>query len=635
MPRSVETWFARRSTLVLRPFLLAALLISFLSTSSLPAQAPSDPNSTPPKTESSGPQSSHPAAPSQTPAPAATSAAPASTAPADASSSSEVSSHDTPPTFKVRVNLVLVHVVVRDGQGNVVPNLKKEDFQLFDNRKPQTILSFSVDTPESHAVTPSTPEKTETESPSADVAATAPHPALPQRFVALVFDDTNMQSTDALSVRDAASRVLSSLAPSDRVAMYSTSGQVTQDFTSDRAALQQTVLGVVPRPLATAVGIHDCPEVGYYQADQIVNFHDSQALAVATEDALQCGFNGDQTKRPQAELLAQSVAQQASSRGDVQTEFVYRHLEEAIRRLAGMPGQRVMVFVSPGFILTKQTREGGDLIDRANRSNIVINTIDARGLYTPDVLGDISDPPHDSYKTAGFKASYRVSTQFAQSEILGQLADGTGGTEFKNRNDLDRGLRDAVTAPVASYLLAFSPQNLKIDGRYHTLKVSLAGKQKYAVQARHGYYAPLHIVDPVEAAKEEIQEAIFSQEEMRDLPIDLQTQYFKPEQTQARLSVLTHVDVKGIPFRKLEGRNRDDLTIATAIFDDNGNFVTGGEKIVQMRLLEPTFARLSRSGFTVKSTFDIKPGTYLVRLVVRDAEGSQMAARNGAVVIPY
>jgi VWFA-related protein len=635
MPRSVETWFARRSTLVLRPFLLAALLISFLSTSSLPAQAPSDPNSTPPKTESSGPQSSHPAAPSQTPAPAATSAAPASTAPADASSSSEVSSHDTPPTFKVRVNLVLVHVVVRDGQGNVVPNLKKEDFQLFDNRKPQTILSFSVDTPESHAVTPSTPEKTETESPSADVAATEPHPALPQRFVALVFDDTNMQSTDALSVRDAASRVLSSLAPSDRVAMYSTSGQVTQDFTSDRAALQQKVLGVVPRPLAQITGVHDCPEVGYYQADQIVNFHDSQALAVATEDALQCGFNGDQTKRPQAELLAQSVAQQASSRGDVQTEFVYRHLEEALRRLAGMPGQRVMVFVSPGFILTKQTREGGDLIDRANRSNIVINTIDARGLYTPDVLGDISDPPHDSYKTAGFKASYRVSTQFAQSEILGQLADGTGGTEFKNRNDLDRGLRDAVTAPVASYLLAFSPQNLKIDGRYHTLKVSLAGKQKYAVQARHGYYAPLHIVDPVEAAKEEIQEAIFSQEEMRDLPIDLQTQYFKPEQTQARLSVLTHVDVKGIPFRKLEGRNRDDLTIATAIFDDNGNFVTGGEKIVQMRLLEPTFARLSRSGFTVKSTFDIKPGTYLVRLVVRDAEGSQMAARNGAVVIPY
>jgi hypothetical protein len=104
---------------------------------------------------------------------------------------------------------------------------------------------------------------------------------------------------------------------------------------------------------------------------------------------------------------------------------------------------------------------------------------------------------------------------------------------------------------------------------------------------------------------------------------------------QARLAVLTRVDVKGIPFRKSEGRNRDNLTIATAIFDENGNFITGGEKIVEMRLLDPTLTRLSRSGFTVKSTFDVKPGTYLVRLVVRDAQGSQMAARNGAVVIPY
>jgi hypothetical protein len=54
-----------------------------------------------------------------------------------------------------------------------------------------------------------------------------------------------------------------------------------------------------------------------------------------------------------------------------------------------------------------------------------------------------------------------------------------------------------------------------------------------------------------------------------------------------------------------------------------------------MKLLDTTYDRLSHSGFTVKSSFDVKPGTYLVRLVVRDAEGAQMAARNGAVVIPF
>src|SRR5437879_3372004 len=60
-------------------------------------------------------------------------------APASANETSEVSTRDTPPTFRVRVNLVLVRVVVRDAKGQIVPNLKKEDFQLSDNRSPQVI----------------------------------------------------------------------------------------------------------------------------------------------------------------------------------------------------------------------------------------------------------------------------------------------------------------------------------------------------------------------------------------------------------------------------------------------------------------------------------------------------------------
>jgi VWFA-related protein len=531
------------------------------------------------------------------------------------------------------VNLVLVRVVVRDNSGKVVTNLKKEDFQLSDNRKPQVISTFSTETPESHKVAPATPPGSASEgNESGDAAAAIA--ALPQRFVAVVFDDTDMLMEDTVWVRGAATRLFASLAPTDRVGIYSTSGQVTQEFTQEHEVLQKSLLGVVPRSLVGNGG-HDCPEIGYYQADQIQNFQNAQALAVATEDALQCAFNGDTRMRAQAQSLAESTSQRVLSNGDSQTDYIYRHLEEVMKRLAAMPGQRVMVFVSPGFVITSMlTLESSSLIDRANRANIVINTIDARGLYTPD-LGDISDPPRDSFKTAGVKSSYRVQAQLAQSDILGQLADGTGGTFFHNRNDIEEGLREAAAAPAMSYLLGFSPQNLKINGAYHTLKVALTGKQKFSVQARHGYYAPRTIADPAEAAKEEIQEALFSQDEIHDLPAELQTQFFKKDQSQARLAVLTHVDLKGIRFRKADGRNRDNLTVATAIFDENGNFVTGGEKIVEMKLLDTTVERLSRSGFTLKSSFDIKPGTYLVRMVVRDAEGAQMAARNGAVSIPY
>jgi VWFA-related protein len=566
-------------------------------------------------------------------APAKTDSTPTpATAPA-AGANEEVSSHDTPATFKVRVNLVLVRVVVRDSHGKVVPNLRKEDFQLYDNRKLQTISSFNVETPETRTASAIASTAAEGSSSSADVAG-GKAVVLPQRFVSMVFDDVHLAMEDATFVRDSATRFFGALAASDRVSLSTTSGQMNQEFTDDHQKLSKALLGIVPHSLS-GQNFHDCPDVSYYQADLIVNKSDVQALAVAAQEALDCAFNGDTRMTAAAQSLARSAANRTVALGDSETQYAYRHLDEVVRRLANMPGQRVLVLVSPGFLSTTLQYEASDMVDRATRANMVINTIDARGLYAPDVMGDIANPPRDSIKTAGYKASYRVTAQFAQEDVLAQLADGTGGKFFHNRNDVDEAMREAGAAPAFSYLLGFSPQNLKIDGRFHTLKVALASKEKFEIQARHGYFAPKTLTDPAESAKLELQEALFSQEEIRDLPVELQTQFFRKDDAQARLAVLSRFDLKGIHFRKLQGRNNDQLTILTGIFDENGNFVTGLSKTVDMNLLDATYSRLSRSGFTVKTSFDVKPGTYLVRMVVRDAVGAQMAARNGAVVIPY
>jgi VWFA-related protein len=579
-----------------------------------------------------GAQTPPPPPPAQD-APAKPDAAAAAPATPAQSPAEEVSSRDTPTTFKVRVNLVLVRVVVRDREGKPVSNLKKEDFQLFDNKKPQTISSFSLETPEARTASAMASASGAGSSSSADVAG-GKAVVLPQRFVSMVLDDVHLSMQDAVFVRDSATRLFGALAASDRVSMNTTSGQVTQEFTDDRVKLSRALLGITPHPL-TIHSSSDCPDVSYYQADLIANKSDSQALDVATEDALQCAFNGDPRMTAAARSLAQSTAYSILAQGDNESEYVYRHLEDVIRRLASMPGQRVLVLVSPGFITSTLEIEASEIVDRATRANIVINTIDARGLFTPDLLGDIADPPNDSQRTRGFKSTYRVVAQLAQEDVLAQFADGTGGKFYHNRNDVDEAMREAAAAPAYSYLLGFSPQNLKIDGRFHALKVALNSKEKLQIQARHGYFAPKTAGDPAESTRQEMQEALFSQEEIRDLPVELQTQFFKKDDSQARLAVLSRFDVKGMHFQKLRGRNNDQLTIVTGIFDENGNFVTGLSKVVDMNLLDTTYTRLSHSGFTVKTSFDVKPGTYLVRLVVRDAVGAQMAARNGAVVIPY
>ncbi|HVO57856.1 MAG TPA: VWA domain-containing protein [Dongiaceae bacterium] len=568
-----------------------------------------------------------PAAPSQS-TPATPNSNPDKQAP---TSTAEVVTRDAEATFKVRVNLVQVRVVVRDQNGKVVDNLKKEDFQLFDNRKPQIISTFSLETPQSHMI----PVVSVSDHPETDAKEkSAPAPPLPQRFVSLLFDDLHLSMEDAVTARNAASKMFASLAPTDRVGLYTTSGQFTLEFTGDHDALYKALDGIIARPQPGSED-HGCPDISYYQADLIMNKSDTQALAVATADTVACAFNGDDSKAAMARQMAFSAASRALTLGDNASDYGYRHFEDALRRLSGMPGQRKLVFVSPGFIISTLFADRVDIVDRANRAGVVVDTIDARGLYTPDIGGDIANPSRDSFKTSGYKASYRVQAQFAQSEILEDIAYGTGGSYFHNRNDLDAVFREAVAAPAISYLLGFSPQNLKLNGSFHTIKVSLAGKQKYTLQARRGYFAPRAAKNPEDAAKEEIQEAVFSQEEIKDLPLELQTQFFRKDAAEVRLSVLAHLDLKALKFRKVDGRNHDNVTLATVIFDENGNFVTGGEKILEMKLQDATLERLDRSGITVKSSFDVKPGSYLVRLVVRDKEGELMAARNGAVVIPY
>jgi hypothetical protein len=247
--------------------------------------------------------------------------------------------------------------------------------------------------------------------------------------------------------------------------------------------------------------------------------------------------------------------------------------------------------------------------------------------------GDASQAGTDFTSTA-LKSRYQTDSALAQADLLAELAEGTGGTFFHNSNDLDAGMKRVSDAPEYFYMLGFAPQNLKLDGSFHRLKVALKESTKLALQARRGYYAPRHVADAVETAKREIEEALFSREEIHDIPVELHTQFFKSSEENARLAVLVRVDVKHIRFRKEDGRNRNDLTIVSGLFDRNGNYVTASEKIIEMRLRDDTLESKLGQGINLKTNFDVKPGSYLVRLVVRDAEGQMMSAQNGAVEIP-
>ncbi len=561
------------------------------------------------------------------------------TQPAAAGNTSEMATQESSPTFKVNVKEVLVRVVARDQKGNAVGNLTKEDFQLFDKGKPQTITHFSVEQAGARAA------KALKSSQEAGVDATAPvNAAVPERFVAYLFDDIHLQFGDLTKVREAAERHLATLRPTDRAAIFTTSGKVGIDYTDDRAKLHETLLTLKPNPI-TGTEIKDCPNISYYMADLIVNKDDRFAEGLAISDALSCNPSLSvpataanpsglvSTAQSAAAAMTTAEARLSLERGNQESRITLQRLKEVVDRLSLMPGQRSIVLVSPGFLIPELGYSFAETVDRALRSQAIISSLDARGLFAQIPGGDASQTgPVDSL-SAAYRSTYDSQEAFADAEILSSLADATGGVYFHNSNDLDEGLKRVAETPEYFYMIGFAPQNLKPDGSFHALKVSIKSEQKLTLQTRKGYYAPKHAADPAEDAKQQIQDAIFSQEELREVPLDLHTQFFKTGDAEARLTVLAHLDVRHLPFHKIEGRNGDELTVVSALFDRNGTFIQGNQKVLTFRFKDETLAAKLDHGITMKTSFDAKPGSYLVRVVVRDAEG-QMSAQNGAVEIP-
>jgi VWFA-related protein len=387
-------------------------------------------------------------------------------------------------TFTIRssVNVALVPVIVRDRHGQEVGSLKKEDFQVFDNGKPQVISGFTLQSRIAIA----------TKTGIAPSATTAPTPAqqparVPSRFVVFLFDDLHMSLGDLAQAQKASTNILAdSLADTDMAAIVSMSGRVNSGLTFDRSKLLQAAQQLRPQNLYHASG-SDCPNIDYYQADQIQNKHNSNALEAAIDEVMSC--SPGLKMRDVAQRLAENAASQAVAAGDQDIQVTLSSLMDYVRRMALLPGQRTLILVSSGFLtLTSQgVAWESQLLDLAAQYNVIISALDSRGLYVSEI--DASERGVGSAFSTRLKSEYRRSSMSSNEKVMAELAAGTGGTYFHNSNDLEKGFRRITQAPESMYLLEFSLRDIKQDGRYHDLKVKVNGND-LKIQARHGYFAP-------------------------------------------------------------------------------------------------------------------------------------------------
>jgi len=397
------------------------------------------------------------------------------------------SQQDATAKVEVHVDRVLIPVVVRDAQGHAVGDMKEADFQVFDNGKPRAITAFTIET-----MSPGGAQANANGGAGGPTESTAASsPAAPGRITVFLFDDLHLTLEELARVRDAANGALAgSLEGSDAADVVSMSGKTNSGLTQDRAKLEAAVAGLEPQPLYRT-DTTECGAIDYYEADLIENKHDRAAAQDATQRLAACGEPcppgppvGGSPDPSMACSMVESAARRSLEIGGMDVRQTYATTAEMVRRLASVPGEKLLILVSPGFLNVEAQSMAAEsqILDLATQSGVTINALDARGLYTDQISASERGPG-----AGGPNPGYRRTEMRLAQDSMAELADGTGGTFFHNSNDLAAGLKSLAAAPESVYLLEIALDKGKPDGKYHTLKVKV-DREGLALQARRGYF---------------------------------------------------------------------------------------------------------------------------------------------------
>jgi VWFA-related protein len=298
-----------------------------------------------------------------------------------------------------------------------------------------------------------------------------------------VFDDMHLSTGDLMQLQNVAPKIVAgSLTDADLAAVVSISGS-SSGLTRDPTKLQGTIMKLTVQNLYRHT--RGCPNIESYEADRIQNEHDLMATDIAIENAMACCDCSGETAR----TLVDEASRRELQIGDQDVRVTLGFIGEIVRKMGAMPGQRLLILVSPGFLANsaEAAAEKSQVLDMAAQSNVTISAVDARGLYT--AVLDAGERSAGSALGERTTSQNHAASSALSEDVMAELADGTGGTYFHNSNDLQGGFQALTSVPEYVYLLELSLQNVKQDGSYHSLKVKV-DKEGPTLKARPGYFAP-------------------------------------------------------------------------------------------------------------------------------------------------
>ncbi len=534
--------------------------------------------------------------------------------------------------IRITTALVQTDVVVTDKNDQIIPDLKLEDFELYENGKKQSVKFMEY-------VGVDTGRRTEGNRPPGVPTDIVREPAAKdlKRVFAFVIDDLTVPVPDLVYVRQALTDFVDNqMQEGDLVAIVRTVGGkgLLQQFTADRELLRRAIaqLRVVTSPFQS---YNNPPFQGQSnprqpaQAEGIAS--GSEFEADISEDV---GGAEDETNRLFRGLITLQT-----------TNYLIESLKE-------MPGRKSLVLISGGIPIFETIASGtvyssvsailNQLADNATRAGVVINTLDPRGLRASPGVASFVDTPGRSALGGGSGSFGRGESDALGPTLAGgeehlglnTLSSTTGGVSIANINNLKNGLDKILSRSRGYYVLAYTPED-KFDNKFRRLQIKVK-RDGLRVYSHSGYLAKDDPANEKPRTKElSILEAAKSPLAKRDVDLSANVGYKLTANNKAVVDFNLVIEARKLTFTpSADGKQQASFDVAGFLYDQYGKMRGGFSETINASLSPAEYQRALKEGLTYSATTELPSGYFQFRAAVRETSTGRIGTMSRYLEIP-
>ena len=507
--------------------------------------------------------------------------------------------------LRATTELVLVNVVARDKKGNLVRDLKKEDFTLLEDGKKQQISSFDFEDVDQIQNATQTVNGASPETPGTLLHSSKKSPptldARDRRLILLFFDFSAMQPEEIERAVDAAKKfVTTKMQPADLIALVSlaTNMHVDLDFTDDKEKISAAL---------TAYGTSEGQ--GFDNGATGTSEGTAETGGSFTEDDTDLNtFTADR------KLLA---------------------LQSLMQALNKLPQKKSVIYFSNGI-----TQNGVDnqsalraATAAAVKANASIYSLDVRGLQAFPPGGEAQNASlHGQSAYTGASTLNDLNGNAASQDTLATISADTGGKAFFDSNDFSGVFSQVQKDSSVYYVLGFTSNNPLKDGRFRHLKV-IVNRPDLKLDFRSGYYADRDFEHLNRTDREQqLEDELAAQLPRVDVPLYAGASYFRKDDSHYYLAVSLVIPGSQISF--VTDKDKDNATIdviGEALQD--GKIPVGRQRETVKLAVEST-RQIRRKNVQYNTGFLLAPGSYHLKFVVRENQTGRMGSFETDVRIP-